>query len=223
MSKRRETIHGQLDQYLRSPWTVLKDAVLFCLAMTGLFALLAPQNFTCPGTTSNDATAQQLPSVSTPKPGQAAIRTSSARGKCNCGASVAEARSMGCQYDTLAAAWLPQRCIDQQLTNEFDHSGDGPGGQWRYWYDVNLTKPLSLEDLAEQADNRTFQFYSTSEWHTRHCLFYWRKLLRARFTGVLVEARYDTEAHIVHCGSIFSRHDDFVVSAAVMLNSDGDH
>ncbi|UNI20936.1 hypothetical protein JDV02_006982 [Purpureocillium takamizusanense] len=233
-------IHARLEQYLRSPWHVLKDAVLFCLAAVGLFALLAPQRFTCPDTTTTMTTmtttggdaASSLASTSSssslwktsPSTGRHASSSSSsspARGMCNCGASVAEARRLGCRYDTLAAAWLPPRCIDQQLTNEFDHSGDGPGGRWGYWYDLNLTRPARVEDLADRADDRTFQFYSTSEWHTRHCLFYWRKMLRARFTGVLVEPRYDTEAHVTHCGSIFARHDSFVVSAAVVLNSDG--
>lgn len=47
---------------------------------------------------------------------------------CYCGTSSAEAKSMGCKYDSLAAAWLPEHCRDDELTAEFDHSGDGPNG-----------------------------------------------------------------------------------------------
>ncbi|KAJ6443423.1 MIZ zinc finger protein [Purpureocillium lavendulum] len=246
MDKRHASVRGQLERYLRSPWTVLKDAVLICLAVTGLFALLAPRRFACPATTTtttttttmtrwNDAAASSAahndmpaarPGAPAPAlapataPGTPTSASSAALGQCNCGASVDEARSLGCKYDTLAAAWLPPRCIDQQLTSEFDRSGDGPDGQWRYWYDANLTVPLSVEDLAGRGGDDTFWFYSTPEWHVRHCLFYWRKQWRARFTGVLVEPRYDTDAHINHCGSIFSRRDMFYVMAGVMLNSD---
>lgn len=47
---------------------------------------------------------------------------------CYCGTSSTEAKSMGCKYDSLAAAWLPEHCRDDELTAEFDRSGDGPNG-----------------------------------------------------------------------------------------------
>jgi hypothetical protein len=30
-------------------------------------------------------------------------------------------------------------------------------------------------------------------------MFYWRKLHRAQFSGVIVEPRFNTDAHISHC------------------------
>lgn len=54
------------------------------------------------------------------------------RGPCDCGDSIAEAKSMGCEYDTMAAAWLPPYCMDKALMAESDKDEDGPGGRWQY-------------------------------------------------------------------------------------------
>lgn len=47
---------------------------------------------------------------------------------CYCGNSTMEAKSMGCKYDSLAAAWLPEHCRDDELTAEFELSGPGENG-----------------------------------------------------------------------------------------------
>ena len=49
---------------------------------------------------------------------------------CNCGNSSSEAVAMGCEYEPLAAAWLPPACRDSELSAEFDHAGPGPNGSW---------------------------------------------------------------------------------------------
>jgi hypothetical protein len=51
---------------------------------------------------------------------------------CRCGESVAEALSLGCKYDSLAVAWLPPHCRDDELTAEFEAQGTGPNGSWTY-------------------------------------------------------------------------------------------
>lgn len=122
---------------------------------------------------------------------------------CDCGDSVAAARAQGCQYDTLAAAWLPLHCIDKDLVAEFDASGDGPGGQWQYWADANHTRELTVDEVGALADTPGRMFYTTARWHFMHCFFYWRKLQRARTTGVRIERRYDNERHVKHCGKMF--------------------
>lgn len=127
---------------------------------------------------------------------------------------------MGCKYDSLASAWLPTHCRDEQLTAEFERSGDGDNGQWRYFLDQNMTQEISLTELAERGDDRHFRFYSTYQWHVMHCFFYWRKQYRALESGVVVEHRYNTEDHISHCGSIFLDRVAKVVMAGVVLDSD---
>ncbi|KAH8888135.1 hypothetical protein GQ53DRAFT_265947 [Thozetella sp. PMI_491] len=124
-------------------------------------------------------------------------------GPCDCGDSVAEAKQMGCEYDTMAAAWLPQHCLDKGLIAEFDKAGDGPGGRWQYWADANHTYEFTKEEVGQLADTPGKLFYTTPRWHFMHCFFYWRKQQRAKITGVTIERRYDNERHVKHCGHMF--------------------
>ncbi|KXX81087.1 Pre-mRNA-splicing factor SLU7 [Madurella mycetomatis] len=125
------------------------------------------------------------------------------RKSCDCGNSTAEARSLGCRYDSIGAAWLPHHCIDQELMDEFEMSGDGPDGRWQYWADSNHTRLFSIEEVAELANTPGELFFTTPRWHFMHCFFYWRKQQRSKFTGVTIEIRYDNERHVKHCGKMF--------------------
>ncbi|KAI3322295.1 hypothetical protein HD806DRAFT_501631 [Xylariaceae sp. AK1471] len=138
---------------------------------------------------------------------------------CNCGSSIAEARSLGCEYDTLASAWLPQHCIDKELTAEFDRSGDGPNGTWQYWADGSYEHELTLDELAGLADVPGAIYYMSTRWHVIHCIFYWRKQIRRQSTGVTLEPRYNHEGHVKHCGIVFQS-PKLKTQAGVALNSD---
>jgi hypothetical protein len=123
---------------------------------------------------------------------------------CNCGSSVAEALSLGCKFVPMASAWLPPACIDEELSSEFDKAGPGPSNSWRYYADVtNNTSLLTLSEVALLANTPKVLYYTTVEWHIVHCAYYWKKLHRSRWTGVLIEPRYDTEKHMDHCLKMF--------------------
>ncbi|KAK4455390.1 Pre-mRNA-splicing factor SLU7 [Podospora aff. communis PSN243] len=130
-------------------------------------------------------------------------QTQPTRKGCDCGDSTAQARALGCRYDSIGAAWLPAHCIDQELMDEFDTSGDGPDGRWQYWADSNHTQLFTMEEVAALADSPGSLFFTTPRWHFMHCFFYWRKQQRAKFTGVTIEVRYDNERHVKHCGKMF--------------------
>ncbi|KAF7575734.1 hypothetical protein A1F94_013744 [Pyrenophora tritici-repentis] len=123
---------------------------------------------------------------------------------CYCGTSVAEAISNNCIYDLLASAWLPEHCRDEGLTAEFDQAGPGPGGAWDYFADANGSVAINPTDVGylSGAEPGT-QYWTTNEWHIMHCVYYWLKQYRSKDTGVVVEARYDNELHIRHCGKAF--------------------
>lgn len=124
---------------------------------------------------------------------------------CDCGTSILEARSLGCKYDALAAAWLPPQCRDDELTTEFEHAGTGVNGTWSYYADREATRIFSTEEvslLAELPSNQSY-FFTTTRWHIAHCSFYWRKEFRMRSRGFPVERRYDKESHIEHCQMTF--------------------
>ncbi|KAG6039349.1 hypothetical protein E4U41_002849 [Claviceps citrina] len=191
----------------RTTWTpplsTCKDVVLMALAALGLVSLMYSQAV-CHGRPGDAAAATA-----------AAARTTS----CSCGNSTAQARALGCKYDSLAAAWLPPHCRDDELTAEFDRSGPGKDGAWTYWRDRERTREISLAELAEMGDDRSFRFYMTGRWHVVHCIFYWRKEHRARLTGRVVEPRSDGEGHIKHCGRVILGPDRDTV-AGVELNAD---
>ncbi|KAI0468038.1 hypothetical protein F4859DRAFT_492444 [Xylaria cf. heliscus] len=122
---------------------------------------------------------------------------------CNCGKSIAEAREMGCEFDEMSPAWLPPHCIDRDLLERFQKSGDGPDGRWQYWADINHTRKMTPEEVGALADTPGSIFFTTFKWHTTHCFFYLWKIQRSRHTGGMIEARYDNDRHTKHCGEMF--------------------
>lgn len=109
------------------------------------------------------------------------------RPSCSCGNSVEEAKSMlySCKYDSVAAAWLPPACRDDENTAEFDLSGPEPDGSWPYYADWNKTQRITREEVGELADVKGANFYTVHEWHVMHCTFIWRKQWRVPVTGVV--------------------------------------
>ena len=138
--------------------------------------------------------------------------------QCDCGNSTVEAISLGCKYDSLAAAWLPEHCRDAELTAEFETMGPGPNGSWIYWADSNHTQEVSLEEVAAMADDPSARFHMSYDWHVTHCIFYWRKQYRSRFNGNIVEPRDDNEEHILHCGKVITN-EVWGTVAGVALNT----
>ncbi|RKU41152.1 hypothetical protein DL546_002646 [Coniochaeta pulveracea] len=86
---------------------------------------------------------------------------------CDCGASIAEPKSLGRKYDTLSVSWLPPQCRDDALAEEFNHA---------------------VTALADKAIPEA-QFWTSFGWHVAHCSFYWRKEYRMRARGLEMEQR----------------------------------
>jgi hypothetical protein len=146
-------------------------------------------------------------------------RNSAASG-CDCGASIAEAISMGCKFDSLAAAWLPAHCRDDELTAEFQTVGDGPDGNWIYYADVNHTSTLTLDEVAALADIPSATVHMGPTHHKMHCRFYWRKQYRVKSKndGRIVEPNFDNEGHIKHCGRTLLRK-GYSATSPILLNT----
>ncbi|KAI1126441.1 hypothetical protein F5Y10DRAFT_267104 [Nemania abortiva] len=141
---------------------------------------------------------------------------------CDCGTSVAEARSMGCKYDTLAASWLPDACRDDELSAQFDQAGPN-GTSWAYFADSKATMELSVEEVSRLPDSELNCFWVPQRWHLLHCTFYWKKLHRQRKTGVVLERHYNRIGHIEHCEMLLLSSEDLdgiVTEAAVGLSGD---
>lgn len=184
---------------------ILKDLLLVALAIPTIVAFF------------NQTTTQHRPIAATYQIQQ---QSPGALPGCNCGKSVQQALQLNCKYDTLAAAWLPPHCRDDELTAIFDRSGDGPNGSWTYWQDSKHTKEFAIQDLGALADlPQGGAFYTIHRWHLVHCFFYWRKTIRANRLGVTLEQRYNTESHVTHCAKMMDNDGKRGAVSGVALNS----
>ncbi|KAI1374712.1 hypothetical protein F4677DRAFT_424524 [Hypoxylon crocopeplum] len=191
---------------------MFKDVILLCLAIPGLLAM-----FNAGSVRVGDAMVTQSHQQASQAqyPDREPTRKS-----CKCGDTVAEAIENKCRFDSMALAWLPDHCRDDELTREFDRSGDGPNGEWTYWRDREGTKEISTEEISQNAGNETFRVYMTSEWHVAHCLFYWRREHQFKVNGKTLDPRFDTENHIKHC--IYTIRDSRWQGAEASLTTNAD-
>ncbi|KAF2964087.1 hypothetical protein GQX73_g9467 [Xylaria multiplex] len=116
-----------------------------------------------------------------------------------CGKTPEEARARGCEFDMLVTAWLPPRCIDRELVDEFMAVG-----QWEFYTKLHAKE----EDKFGTYDpdfigsvNHTV--WTTRRWHATHCLFMFKKLTRALVRGWTTDAEAVSEPHMEHCMKVF--------------------
>jgi hypothetical protein len=94
-----------------------------------------------------------------------------------CGASIEEAKAVGCVFDILAMAWIPPQCHDPKLVDEFRQERN-----WRYWADQDGTVELREDELHLRSGPDQL-IWATLEWHLIHCNYEWQKMNRAMIVG----------------------------------------
>lgn len=141
---------------------------------------------------------------------------------CFCGETTAEAQEIyGCQFDILAAAWLPPHCRNDSLTEAFRNAG--PKGGWRYFADREWQHEISEEHVSLMANNQRVRFHASWDWHMLHCLFNWQKQVYAWEApeSLTMDARYATLRHAHHCTEMFIGHQN--TSSGIALDSSDIH
>ncbi|KAI0813698.1 hypothetical protein GGR55DRAFT_635556 [Xylaria sp. FL0064] len=116
-----------------------------------------------------------------------------------CGKTPEEARARGCEFDMLVTAWLPPRCIDRELVNEFMEVG-----QWEFYSKLHAQegdKFATYDPDFIGSVNHTV--WTTRRWHATHCLFMFKKLTRALVNGWTTDAEAVSEPHMEHCMKVF--------------------
>jgi hypothetical protein len=166
---------GQAKSSFGFAWSIL----LRLLAMCGLFAIL------------------------TLAYSEISVRIKRNPGDCDCGKSIIEARRRGCEWDSMAGAWLPEHCRDPELTEQFKRSS--PAGAWIYYADESKGVVLNETQVSRLAEADKHTYWVTLDWHVAHCLFYWKKTRRSEWTGTVIEERYSNIDHIVHCEELIWR------------------
>ncbi|TVY44650.1 hypothetical protein LSUB1_G001827 [Lachnellula subtilissima] len=162
-----------------------RNIVICALAFWGLFNIITQIIQKHPNTVHHepDHSHHQHPEPQDLKPESISHEP---RRSCACGSSTAEAIQLGCVYDSLSPAWVQPYCQDAELTAEFETLGGGPNGTWIYYADRNHTQELSMPEVMALADDPAARFH-----------------FRAKTTGIIVEARFDSEGHIRHCAEVF--------------------
>ena len=108
-----------------------------------------------------------------------------------CGESPQEARQLGCAFDAVLMGWVPWRCHDEELANEFLRRED-----WAFYRDTNRTSRVPLDEIL------------AGEWeivivddafHTMHCIYTWRKAWRVGMNGGVLDGYIGDDHHTNHC------------------------
>ncbi|KAH8892555.1 hypothetical protein GQ53DRAFT_861943 [Thozetella sp. PMI_491] len=116
-----------------------------------------------------------------------------------CGKTPEEAIARGCHFDMLVTAWLPARCIDTELVDEFMEIG-----QWEFYTRLHgETKHASYEPDVLGAISKRKGIWTSRRWHVTHCLYMFKKLSRALVNGWPVDAEAISEPHTEHCMGAF--------------------
>lgn len=109
-----------------------------------------------------------------------------------CGQSPAEAKARGCKWDISSFAWLPQECLDEELTAQFRAAGP-----WKFYGDQNKTVEVSEDDFGEDLA----PVWLTNRLHVAHCAFSWLKFHRALVGNGRVHSQMPLP-HTEHCSHI---------------------
>ena len=114
----------------------------------------------------------------------------------DCGQSPAEARRRGCQFDVMAGSWMPSRCYNSSLAEEYIQVG-----QYQWALDYEGLYPLSLETVR-QGEHESL--WTSAEFHRQHCAYIWRKLVLDIATTKWVDEGEIGIGHIAHCADLLT-------------------
>ena len=109
----------------------------------------------------------------------------------SCGNSSHEALSLGCSFDVMTFAWLPDRCFDKELVDDFLALKD-----WNWYLDARGQR---IADSASVIAGDYDMVYVKNEYHMYHCTFLWRKMHRATLAGKVLDGYIGDMHHTAHC------------------------
>ncbi|KAK1565916.1 uncharacterized protein LY79DRAFT_473134, partial [Colletotrichum navitas] len=103
------------------------------------------------------------------------------------------ARARGCIFDPVQTGWIPGRCVDKELTEEFINSH-----QWEWYEDELLTRPTTQDTVLRGFGTR--DAFTIDDYHYRHCEYIMKALIR----NVIRQPRAIGfkglhEEHLEHC------------------------
>ncbi|ETI25969.1 hypothetical protein G647_02746 [Cladophialophora carrionii CBS 160.54] len=109
----------------------------------------------------------------------------------SCGSSATEAVSRGCVFDVMEFAWVPSRCFDGELLEDFLALRD-----WEWYLDAAATEAADKDAVAQ---GRHDEVFVTQQYHIYHCTYMWRKMHRAFLAGDVLDGYIADTHHTAHC------------------------
>ncbi|KAF7882884.1 hypothetical protein EAF00_011373 [Botryotinia globosa] len=118
--------------------------------------------------------------------------------KSPCGNSSSEALARGCHFDVLSFCWVPDECIDRDLTEKFRKAGP-----WIFYTDQNKTTSVTEEQFGSDMQH----VYLTNKLHKTHCAYNILRFHKALTEGRMVH-KEDVLTHTEHCSQVLTRIND---------------
>ncbi|KAK6833378.1 hypothetical protein PG987_008072 [Apiospora arundinis] len=126
----------------------------------------------------------------------------------HCGNSTAEARALGCSYDTLEQSWVPPDCADLETLEEYQRWNTWPG-----FNDENGQQPLDAEAMSERTHASRYWIQPLD--HGMHCVYTLKRHIKLggrgkemfstdSSDGELPDLQASMEHHIHHCLSLLA-------------------
>lgn len=121
-----------------------------------------------------------------------------------CGTSPEEALGRRCHFDVMSFSWLPSRCFDSELSDQFMGSRN-----WTWYADIDGT---IIEPYDSVATGQHDCLFVTQEYHLFHCTYMWRKMHRAVLSATPLDGYIGDYHHTSHCeGQLVRQGDDLAL------------
>ena len=111
-----------------------------------------------------------------------------------CGSTPDEAVKRDCRFDVMSFSWLPIRCFDSQLTDEFLALHD-----WHWYLDTTGKQEVPAKQVELGTQDKLFV---TWEYHLNHCTYMWKKLHRAMLHEGPIDSYIGNYNHTLHCTKV---------------------
>jgi hypothetical protein len=118
-----------------------------------------------------------------------------------CGSTPTEARLKGCRFEPMLTAWAPAACTYPGMIKEFADIFGDMHTDWPWWWDANLTEPVTATEVGLlQAGNYTTIYTTHRHSHSQHCLYCFRKIAYALENSFpMMDVKCRSFDHIRHC------------------------
>ncbi|XWX02310.1 hypothetical protein V2A60_010347 [Cordyceps javanica] len=120
----------------------------------------------------------------------------------SCGNSTAEARALGCQFDSLSFLWVPAPCFDEEMNHAYQTKVN-----WHGYNDAEGREMLDLEAMSERV--MPFRYFTTAREHAVHCAYMWQRQHKGYLQGGLyLDDNSVSFHHTRHCSEILMQSAD---------------